>query len=152
MRDIQESFQKIKETIPAWQHKQKRAIDKHRKPLEFNINDWVLLKFPKAWLRHTTGKYWQGEPTTGHQKLYALAKHYYGPFQILERINDTSYCLKLPPTWHIHNAFHVSLVKAFKGTHPTKTIEEDPHKFDKQEKILQPESILRHEDNTIKKW
>ena len=56
VRDIQESFQKIKEAISASQHKQKRAIDKHRRPLEFNINDWVLLKFSKARLRHTTGK------------------------------------------------------------------------------------------------
>ena len=130
VRDIKESFQKIKEAIFTSQHKQKRAVDKHRRPLEFNIDDWVLLKFSKAWLRHTTGKDWQGEPT-GHQKFYAkLAKHYYGPFQILERINETSYHLKLPPTWHIHNAFHVSLLKPFKRTPPTEPIEEDPPEFE----------------------
>ena len=56
VRDIKESFQKIKEDIFASQHKQKRVVDKHRRPLEFNINDWVLLKFSKAQLRHTTGK------------------------------------------------------------------------------------------------
>ena len=56
VRDIKESFQKIKEAISASQHKKKRAVDKHTKPLEFNINDWVLLKFSKARLRHTTGK------------------------------------------------------------------------------------------------
>ena len=65
VRDIQESFQKIKEAISALQHKQKRAVDKHRRPLEFNVDDWVLLKFSKAWLRHTTSKDWQGE-WTGH--------------------------------------------------------------------------------------
>ena len=150
VRDIQESFQKIKEAISASQHKQKRAIDKHRRPLEFNINDWVLLKFSKARLRHTTGKDWQGEPT-GHQKFYAkLARRYYGPFQILERINETSYRLKLPPTWHIHNAFHVSLLKPFKGEPPMEPIEEDPPEFDEQEEILQPEIILRHEDNLLR--
>ena len=86
-RDLRKSFKKIKEAISASQHKQKRAVDKHRRPLEFNINDWVLLKFSKARLHHTTGKDWQGE-STGHQKFYAkLAKRYYGPFQILERIN-----------------------------------------------------------------
>ena len=56
LRDIQESFQKIKEAISASQHKQKRAIDKHRRPLEFNVDDWVLLKFSTAQLRHTTSK------------------------------------------------------------------------------------------------
>ena len=137
VRDIKESFQKIKEAIFALQHKQKRAVDKHRRPLELNIDDWVLLKFKKAHLRHTTGKDWQGEPAS-HKKFYAkLAKRYYGPFQILERINETSYCLKLPPTWHIHNAFHVSLLKPFKGTPPTEPIEEDPLEFEEQEEILQ---------------
>ena len=33
VRDIKESFQKIKEAISALQHKQKRDIDKHRRPL-----------------------------------------------------------------------------------------------------------------------
>ena len=62
VRDIQESFKMIKEAIFALQHKQKRAVDKHRRPLEFNINDWVLPKFTKSWLRHTTCKDFQGQP------------------------------------------------------------------------------------------
>ena len=101
------------------QQKQKRAADKHNKSLEFKDNDWVLLKFPKARLRQKTGKNWQGEPS-GHQKFYVkLAKRYYGPFQILQRIHETiAYRLKLPPHWHIHNAFHVSLLKPFKGKPP----------------------------------
>ena len=65
VRYIKESFQKIKEAISSLQHKQKRVEDKNRRPLEFNVDDWVLLKFSKARLRHTTGKDWQGEPT-GH--------------------------------------------------------------------------------------
>ena len=118
--------------------------------MEFNINDWVLLKFTKAWLRHTIGKDLQGEPTC-HPNFYAkLAKPYYGPFQILERINETSYHLKLPPTWHIHNVFHINILKPFKVTPSTKPIEEDSLEFEEQEKILQPKIILRHEDNLLR--
>ena len=29
-------------------------------------------------------------------------------------------------SWHINNAFHVRLLKHFKGTHPTETLEEEP--------------------------
>ena len=58
--------------------------------------------------------------------------------------------MKLPPTWHIHNAFHVSLLKPFKGTPPTKPIEEDLPKFNEQEEILQLEIILRHEENLLR--
>ena len=92
--------------------------------------------YEPLWLKLWPCKDWQGEPI-GHQKFYAkLAKRYYGPFQILERINKTSYHLKLPSTWHIHNAFHVSLLKPFKGTPPMEPIEEDPPEFEEQEEIL----------------
>ena len=150
VRDLQASFQKIKDAIQESQQKQKRAADKHRRFLAFKEDDWVLLKFSKARLRHTTGKDWQGMHS-GHQKYYAkLARRYYGPFQIQERINETTYRLRLPSSWHIHNAFHVSLLKPFKGTPPTEPLEEEPPKFDELEELLQPEAILRHEDKILR--
>ena len=59
-RDVKDSFQKIKEAIFIAQQRQKAAANKHRKPLTFKENDWVLLKFPKARLRFTSGKNRQG--------------------------------------------------------------------------------------------
>ena len=114
----------------------------------FKENDWVLLRFNKARLRHTTGKNKQGE-ATGHPKYYMkLAKWYYSPFQILQRINETSHRLKIPANWHIHNAFfHVSLLKPYKGEPPKEPIQEEPPNFDEQEEILE---ILRHEDNMLR--
>ena len=96
------------------------------------------------------GKDLQGM-TSVHQKYYAkLARRYYGPFQILAKINETAYRLKLPSHWQIHNAFHVSLLKVYKGTPPTEPLIEDPPEFDEREEILQPESILRHEDKLLR--
>ena len=116
----------------------------------FKENDWVLLKFPKACLSVTTSKGKQGRPT-GHQKYYAkLAKRYYGPFQIDKPINETAYKLRLPRMWLIHNAFHVSLLKPYKGDPPTEPVTEEPLEFEGQEEILQLESILRHEDNVLR--
>ena len=83
----------------------KRAADKHHRPLEFKEEAWVLLDFLKARLRQRTGKDRDGVPT-GHQKYYArLAKRFYGPFQILERINETAYRLRLPAHWQITTLF-----------------------------------------------
>ncbi|MCO5577535.1 hypothetical protein L7F22_031366 [Adiantum nelumboides] len=145
-RDLKESFQKIKEAISIAQQKQKAAANKHRRALAFKENDWVLLKFPKARLRQTTGK-----NPTGHQKYYAkLAKRYYGPFQILKPINEMAYQLKLPNHWIIHNAFHVSLLKPYKGEPPREAIIEDPPEVEGQEEVLQPESVLRHEDKVLR--
>ena len=150
VRDVKEAFQKIREAILAAQQRQKRAADKHRRPLEFKEDDWVLLKFFKARFRQKTGKDKNGIPT-GHQKFYAkLAKRYYGPFQMLNRINETAYRLKLPAHWQIHNAFHVSLLKPYKGVPPTEPIQEDPPDFDQEEEILQPKTIIQHEDKTRK--
>ncbi|MCO5600479.1 hypothetical protein L7F22_054592 [Adiantum nelumboides] len=141
-RDLKEYFQNMKEAISISQQKQKAAANKHRRALAFKENDWVLLKFPKARLRHTSGK-----NPTGHQKYYAkLAKRYYGPFQILKPINEMAYQLKLPNHWLIHNAFHVSLHKPYKGEPPSEAKKEDPPEVEDQEEVLQPESILRHED------
>ena len=110
--------------------------------MEFKEEAWVLLKFPKARLRQKTGKD-RNRVRIGHQKYYAkLAKRYYGPFQILQRINKTAYRLRLPTHWQIHNAFHVSLLKPYKGEPPTEPILEDPPDIDQDEEILQPEVIL----------
>ena len=107
--------------------------------MTFKEHDWVLLKFPKARLRFTSGK----RQPKGQQKYYAkLAKSYYGPFQVLKPINEMAYKLKLPKKWLIHNAFHVSLLKAYKGLPPSEPIEEGPPESEGQEEILQPESIL----------
>ena len=62
VRDIQDSFRKIKEIISTLQQKQKRDVDKHRWPLEFKPDDQVLLRFSKARLIQATCKDWQGNP------------------------------------------------------------------------------------------
>ena len=65
VHDLQSAFQKVKYDIQYSQHKHKLAADKHRRVTTFKVDDWVLLKFPKARLQHTLGKHLQGEQT-GH--------------------------------------------------------------------------------------
>ena len=56
----------------------------------------------------------------------------------------------MPAHWQIHNAFHLSLLKPYKGEPPTEPILEDPPDIDQDEEILQPDVILRHEDKFLR--
>jgi hypothetical protein len=40
----------------------------------------------------------------------------FGPFEITRKIGQTSFQLKLPKTWKIHNVFHASLLLPYKET------------------------------------
>lgn len=109
-------------------------MDKHKRPLDSKDDDQV--KFSKVQLLQMTlvriGKVNpQGIKSSMliTKKFYGIkisliAKSSYDPFQILQRIDEVPYRIKLLEHWH--NAFHVSLPKPFKGTPPLKAFEEDP--------------------------
>ncbi|KAD7116932.1 hypothetical protein E3N88_04200 [Mikania micrantha] len=75
----------------------KSYADKRRKPLEFEVDDMVLLKVSP----------WKGVVRFGNKGK--LAPRYVGPFKILERIGKVAYKLELPPKLrNVHPTFHVS--------------------------------------------
>ncbi|MCO5575542.1 hypothetical protein L7F22_029343 [Adiantum nelumboides] len=141
-RDLDTAFAKVRETLQKSQELQKKAADRHRRDLKLKENDWVLLRFEKTRVRKKKGK---------ERFFPKLSIRYYGPFQITERINDVSFRLRLPDTWKIHNAFHVSLLKPFKGDVP----DEQPE-VEENEEILVPEQILTHKDTKnkgkVRRW
>ena len=115
--------------------------------MDFTKNDRV---FTKARLFHTTGMNRQEEPM-GHQKYYLkLTKRYYDPFLTLQRINVTSYRVKISANWNVKTIFHVSLLKPYNGQLPKAPIQEEPHKSEEHEETLWPDTILRHEDNMLR--
>src|ERR1700748_1160269 len=74
----------------------------------FKKNKKKKNKGDKVWLESKNLK--TTHPTT---KLRALR---YGPFEVTEIIRSTTYRLKLPPQWKIHNALHASLLTPYKTT------------------------------------
>jgi hypothetical protein len=77
--------------------RQKSYADGRRKPLEFQVNDKVLLKVLP----------WKGVIRFG--KKGKLSPRFVGPFKIIKRIGPVAYQLELPEEMNgVHNVFHVS--------------------------------------------
>nr|GEZ87918.1 putative reverse transcriptase domain-containing protein [Tanacetum cinerariifolium] len=100
---VQETTDKVvlvKEKPKAVRYRQKIYVDYGRKPLEFEVEDRVLLKVAP----------WKCVVRFG--KKGKLAPRYVGPFEILERIGLVAYRLRLPEELNsVHDTFHVSNLK-----------------------------------------
>jgi hypothetical protein len=102
----------IRKNLEAAQARQKSYHDKRRKPLQFEVGDFVYLKV---------------SPTKGVQRFGIkgkLAPRYIGPYEIVETCGPVAYKLKLPLKMSdIHNVFHLSQLKKCVRL-PTKVITE----------------------------
>ncbi|XP_069600959.1 vomeronasal type-2 receptor 26-like [Ranitomeya imitator] len=63
---------------------------------------------------------------------YKLGPRYIGPFEILSRVNEVAYKLRLPAALHIPNTFDVSLLKpaVFNSFHPSSCTSSQPFSVD----------------------
>ncbi|MCO5613218.1 hypothetical protein L7F22_067494 [Adiantum nelumboides] len=87
----------------------------------------------------------------GKERLFPkLSMRYYGPFQVCDKISDVAYRLKLPESWRIHNAFHVSLLRPYVGDVPEDLLVEDQPEVEELDEILVPEQILAHKERKVK--
>ena len=102
---IQQTVEKVKiiwERLKAAQDRQKRWADLDRRPLEFEVGDFVFLKI---------------SPTKGVIRFGSrgkLSPRFIGPFEILERVGEVAYRLALPPSLDgVHEVFHVSQLRKY---------------------------------------
>jgi len=87
--------------MQAAQDRYKHFADSKRRPITLTVGQLVLLSSKN--IRITT---------TGTPKLLP---RYLGPFKVIKLIGKAAVKLSLPPSWHIHPVFHVSLIKVWKG-------------------------------------
>nr|GEX57814.1 putative reverse transcriptase domain-containing protein [Tanacetum cinerariifolium] len=100
IRDTTEKIIQIKNRLLTDRSRQKRYADKRTKPLEFEVDDMVLLKVSP----------WKGTMRFG--KREKLSPRYIRPFKILAKVGPVAYTLELLEELKgIRSTFHVSNLK-----------------------------------------
>ncbi|GJT68091.1 putative reverse transcriptase domain-containing protein [Tanacetum coccineum] len=130
----------IKDRLKAARDRQKSYVDKRRKPLEFSVGDYVLLKASP----------WKGVVRFG--KKGKLAPRFVGPFEIVEKVGPVAYRLDFPKKLNdVHDTFHVSNLKKCLAD-PTLQVPLDEIRVDAKLNFLEePVEILEREFKKLKR-
>lgn len=76
----------------------------HRRELQLQIGDLVLVRLQP-----------HRQISVAKRASQKLAKRYYGPFRVSERIGAVAYKLQLPEGCKVHPVFHISALKPYVG-------------------------------------
>nr|GEU80852.1 putative reverse transcriptase domain-containing protein [Tanacetum cinerariifolium] len=131
---IQETTEKIiliKQRIQAAQDQQKSYADRKRKPMEFEVEDRVMLKVSP----------WKG--VVRFIKLGKLKPRYIGPFKVLAKVENVAYRLELPRELsRVHHTFHVLNMKKCYADEPLAMTLEGVHIDDTLQFVEEPVEIM----------
>nr|GEW28871.1 putative reverse transcriptase domain-containing protein [Tanacetum cinerariifolium] len=139
---IQETTEKIvqiKQRMQAAHDRHKCYADLKHKPMEFQVEDKVMLKVSP----------WKGVVCFG--KWGKLNPMYVGPFKVLERVGEVAYKLDLPEELsRVHNTFHVSNLKKCHADEPLAVPLDGLHFDDKLHFVEEPVENVDREVKRLK--
>nr|GEY44409.1 retrotransposon protein, putative, Ty3-gypsy subclass [Tanacetum cinerariifolium] len=134
VQETTEKISHIKYRLKAAHDRQKSYADKRRKPLEFGVGDYILLKESP----------WKGVVRFG--KKGKLAPRFVGPFYIIKKVGPVAYRLDLPKELNgVYDMFHASNLKKCLAD-PTLQVPLDQNRVDaKLNFVEEPVEVLERE-------
>ncbi|GJS47703.1 ty3-gypsy retrotransposon protein [Tanacetum coccineum] len=124
-----ELLRQLKCNLLAAKHRMEEQANRKRRDLEFSVGDKVLVKLQPY-----------RQITLAKRHSNKLAKRFYGPYEVVERIGKVAYRLALPTASKIHPVFHVSILKLFTGN-DTERVAELPKEFQEGHPMEQPVAV-----------
>ncbi|GJT99737.1 putative reverse transcriptase domain-containing protein [Tanacetum coccineum] len=139
VQETTEKISQIKDRLKAARDRQKSYADKRRKPLEFSVGNYVLLKV-SPW-----------KCVVRFEKKGKLAPRFVRPFKIIEKVGPVAYRLDLSEELNgVHDTFHVSNLKKFLAD-PTLQVPLDEIQVDARLNFVEePMEILEREFKKLK--
>ncbi|GKA99756.1 putative reverse transcriptase domain-containing protein [Tanacetum coccineum] len=140
VQETTEKISQIKDRLKAARDRQISYADKRRKPLEFSVGDYVLLKV-SPW-----------KSVVRFRKKGKLAPRFVRSFEIVEKEGLVAYRLRLPKEFNgVHDTFHVSNLKKCLAD-PTLQVPLDEIQVDaKLNFVEEPIEILEREFKKLKR-
>ena len=95
-QDVSKALEHAKECLSQAQSRMSKYANRKRREVQFQIGDFVLLSAKNLHLKFDGVK--------------KLMNRYFGPLEIVKKIGNVAYELKLPNSMAFHDVFHVSLL------------------------------------------
>ena len=96
----------------------KNQYDKHKKPaINYKLGDKVYINT---------------EHLPSVRQSWKLEKKFFGPYEIIEKVGQSMYQIKIPISWKVYNVFNESLLKPYHTPHYMNQKQKEKHTQDKQ--------------------
>ena len=102
-KSLQDLLDEARDSLKKASRHMKKYTDKGKRPLEFEEGEKVLLKLiPQIWKKIINKQFQRG-----------LIPKYDGPFEVVKRIGNVAYKLKLHERLKLYPTFHISFLKPY---------------------------------------